>query len=231
MKHIAVVHMLTFVVLPLCCRNVPETVYYKLFNDKRQAEKTIQVENSERLKQAVHILDQLDLSGYNRYGTGQRRSEGASVTISITVVTISRDHLAKYSPMYLTQVVANLLVLIKNYESTSRYLHINLSICNVDKHPANHTEALSLSRFLPMLTLALSPGPHYYAESHNSPHSYPGHAFYDNTQSLAVHNNQSVQQSHTHQGNHPNDPVHHSQNSLDNRCQTVLHRNNYHNHR
>ena len=152
MKHIAVVHLLTFVVLPLCCRNVPGTVYYKLFNDKRQAEKTIQVENSERLKQAVHILDQLDLSGYNRYGTGQGCSEDASVTISMTVVTISRDHLAKYSPMYLTQVVANLLVLIKNYESTSRHLHINLSICNVDKHPANHTEAVSLSRFVPMLT-------------------------------------------------------------------------------
>ena len=153
MKLIAVVYVLTFlVVLPLCCRHVPETVYYKLFNDKRQAEKAIQVEHSERLKQAVHILDQLDLSGYNRNGTGQGRSEDASVTISMTVVTISRDHLAKYSPMYLTQVVANLLVLIKNYESTSRHLHINLSICNVDKHPANHTEAVSLSRFVPMLT-------------------------------------------------------------------------------
>ena len=153
MKHMTVVHVLTFLaVLPLCCRHVPGTVYYKLFNDLRQAEKAIQVENSERLKQAAHILDQLDLSGYNRYGTGQGRSEVASVTISMTVVTTSRYHLAKYSPKYLTQVVANLLVLIKNYESTSRHLHINLSICNVDKHPVNHTEAISLSRFLPMLT-------------------------------------------------------------------------------
>lgn len=130
------------VIFPLFLWNRPFSVYYNL-RDKEAIAK-IKQRNQERTVDAERGFEVYKERSYN---FNYRRLQSRNLYLLITVVTTSRVTSANDELRYLIQsVVSSHRELVENED-----IHAALVICNVDREPMKHKQALSLSQHFPTI--------------------------------------------------------------------------------
>ncbi|XP_077995043.1 GPI-N-acetylgalactosamine transferase PGAP4-like [Glandiceps talaboti] len=133
-----------FIVLPLCCRSLPYSFYFKADWD-RDFEAAIQW-NEERIVEAETYFQTLNPERTLRNNADVE--ENIHIVFGVITLDRTKHHKVDSSQKYLTQVLADIDRSIQLHKPE----HINkLFICNVNPDPSKHSEALELSKYFPMI--------------------------------------------------------------------------------
>lgn len=166
-RRFVVLYLVTFFfILPGMFSNVRYSAFYSVGNATQAVERFTK-ENTQRIELADEYFRSVNQSGQSvltGYGDTVTDEDGKSaVNVALTIITVSRNRhsIDAYEPRYLSQVVWKYLVLmheerrklIENDKhpksSAGRRLHVQMSVCNVDRDPASYHEARKIARHVP----------------------------------------------------------------------------------
>ncbi len=140
LPHMTILYLVTFLlVLPLACRNLRHSEFYRLLHNAKEDKMVLQQANDMRAAKARQFL-----ASTNRRNVTYSKTQRPDV--AITVVTVSRNW-HNHQPSYLTQVTASFL---QQLDSGMEHLTYSLSVCNVDANPRAHIEARDIAEYLPL---------------------------------------------------------------------------------